>query len=140
MAIHRLRRLRAGFASIELLLVVAISGILAAIAIPNLLQSQRRAKNATGAGDTRNVVAQANIYDNLAPPGAAAYKVLYDGGAPANTVYMARATDHWNRGVDYQFRSDGITGEVQAWSPGSAGGGAAFQAVGTVGYSNLSGE
>lgn len=136
------RKSQAGFTLIELLIVVAIIGILAAIAIPNLLQAQRRSKNATAQTDTRNIVAQTNLFiiDNNAVPAAASYVSLYDGTAPGGTRFMARATDPFNTGNDYSFATNGLTGEVRSWSVGSVGLGAAWQAGGTVGHSNLEGE
>ena len=53
---------RKGFTLIELLIVVAIIGILVAIAIPNFLEAQARAKVSTAMADMRNLSPAIEMY------------------------------------------------------------------------------
>jgi prepilin-type N-terminal cleavage/methylation domain-containing protein len=70
---------RRGFTLIELLIVVAIIAILAAIAVPNFLESQTRAKASRTRADMRTIAGALEMYavdHNDYPPNNPAFQVL----------------------------------------------------------------
>jgi len=113
------QRNQKGFTLIELLIVVAIIGIIAAIAIPNLLNAIDRGKQKRTMADLRSVGTAVESYsiDNNVYPVAAAMSALEPLIEP---VYIRTAplADGWSR----TFQVSAVIGEYTVCSGGKNGG------------------
>jgi prepilin-type N-terminal cleavage/methylation domain-containing protein len=79
-------RKQKGFSLIELLIVVAIILIIAAIAIPNLLRSRMAANEASAVGSVRTLNTAEVTYASTYPSTGFAGTLSYLGGAPPCTT------------------------------------------------------
>jgi type II secretion system protein G len=140
MLARRLLRLRAmniqrlsssrGFSLVELLIVCAVIGLIAAIAIPNLVNAIQRGRQARTMGDLRGLSTAVGMYQQ----DYAKFPIV-DSLSPINTIdnilvaYMGgyNKTDGWQRdflyrstnGDDYTLVSYGLNGIAdQPWTMG----------------------
>ena len=115
-----LKRDSKGFTLIELLIVVAIIGIIAAIAIPNLLNAIDRGKQKRTMADMRSIGTAVESYavDNNVYPVAATAAVLKGLVEPIYIKTMPTA-DGWSN----NFQVDSITTQYTIYSFGKDGAG-----------------
>jgi type IV pilus assembly protein PilA len=113
---------RAGFSLIELLIVVAIILVIAAIAIPNLLRSHMAANEASAVASLRSINTSQVVYQSTYGTGFAAVLIaLSDGGSAANCTPPTLPTSSSSCLLDATVTSATKSGYSFTYTPVTSG-------------------
>lgn len=107
-----------GFTLIELLIVVSLIGIIAAIAIPNLMSALQKGKQKVSIGDMKTIgtAIEAYIVDNSMAPGGGTVLIIGDLEPYLANFYLAHlpTVDGWT--TPFQYESGAVGGEQAFYS------------------------
>jgi len=112
-----------GFSLIELLIVVAVILVIAAIAIPNLLRSRMAANEASAVASVRSINTSQVVYQSTYGGTYATLLIdLSDGGVPANCAPLVLPTSASSCLIDPALSSGVKNGYNFAYAPVASGG------------------
>ncbi len=122
------QRLNAGFTLIELMVVVVIIGVLAALIVPNVLENAEQARVTAAKTDISSLMQTLKVYklDNQRYPTAAqGLQALLtkptEGPIPPNWKHYLDKLPNDPWGHPYQYLNPGVHGEVDVLSFGADG-------------------